>query len=79
MTYREQKRDKTQSQKRQRHSQRKDKCAASQEIKRVRWSSHLNLNVNVLIVFIVCDALASLQEKTNSHCNVKIDTYSYNF
>ena len=53
MTYREQKRDKTQSQKRQRHSQRKDKCAASQETKRMSWSSHLNLNVNVLFKFIL--------------------------
>ena len=35
------------------HSQRKDRCAASQETKRVSWSSHLNLNVNVLFKFIL--------------------------
>ena len=60
-------------------SQRKDNCAASQETKWGSWSSNCNSNVNVLIVFIVCDALASFRREQISHCNIRISTYSYIF
>ena len=44
------------------------------------WSLHCNLNVNVLIVFLlfVMHWQVSGREKI-SHCNIKISTYSYIF